>query len=408
MTKRLIKLLCIFMVVCLCFSFMSCLNNNIININETQDTDVKESADSAILNNYKNIECKTSKSAKTRCFSFDNASTEVLSLALPVEWTLKASIEGLDILRDGQTIGKLLVTKKDIASDEISCESETDSNAGVISFWNIVYLDGKYTHRVVYTCTIDGIERALTLEVDYAELDEYALKRVKYSMSVKQSRTDAQMGTIDISARAGEKPILILGNSFVRTSCVGEIFDKMCNASSRNKYEVIWEAQGYATVSKNWEEYKDDMKSGRFAAVFMCGFYRSQDVDAFKTFVDLCEQSNTPIVIFPAHNERYGDSAASTYPNVYYLDWRGELDALIKSGVDLWDLCIDDSYKHSLPLAGYVGAHMIYRAIFNEIPPIVNDYGSILYSDEIKKLGNYAKTGSIDLLDDDIIIYNLK
>ena len=39
-----------------------------------------------------------------------------------------------------------------------------------------------------------------------------------------------------------------------------------------------------------------------------------------------------------------------------------------EKGIDTWDFCIDDQHKHSTPLAGYVGAHMIYRAIFGEIP----------------------------------------
>lgn len=405
MIKRSIKLLCMSIVFCFCFSFMSCLNKN---INETETSDIKENVDPAVLYDYKNIECKTSKGTKGTYFSFDDTASDVIVISLPIEWTLKASAKGYDILRNGKNIGVLMPIKKDIATDETSCESENDSNAGVRSFWNIIYFEGKFTHRVVYTCTIGGIERALTLEVDYAELDEYALKRVKYSMFVKQARTDAQMDTIDISARAGEKPILILGNSFVGTSRVGEIFDKMCNASSKNKYEVIWDSQGMATVSNNWEEYKYDMKHGRYAAVFMCGFYRTEDVDAFKTFVDLCKRSDTPIVIFPAHNERYGDSAANTYSDVYYLNWKGELDALITSGVDRWDLCEDDYYDHSRPLAGYVGAHMIYRAVFNEMPPILEDYGSVSHSEVTKKLGNYARTGSIDLIEDGVTVYKFK
>lgn len=150
------------------------------------------------------------------------------------------------------------------------------------------------------------------------------------------------------------------------------------------------------------------MKHGRYAAVFMCGFYSSNDVASFKTFADLCKQSDTPIVIFPAHNERGGDSAANTYSDVYYLNWKGELDALISSGVDRWDLCVDDDYDHSLPLAGYVGAHMIYRAVFNEIPPTLEDYGSVLHSTVVEKLGDYARTGSIYLLKDSITVYKLK
>lgn len=152
MTKKLIKLLCIFIAFSFCFLLTSCLNN--IDVKETEISDVKETVDPTALYGYKNIECKTSKEVKGTYFSFDDTASDVLVILLPVEWTLKASMEGYDILRDGKNIGKLMPVKKDIASDETSCESETDSNAEVGSFWNVIYCEGKFTHRVVYTCTI--------------------------------------------------------------------------------------------------------------------------------------------------------------------------------------------------------------------------------------------------------------
>ena len=53
----------------------------------------------------------------------------------------------------------------------------------------------------------------------------------------------------------------------------------------------------------------------------------------------------------------------------------------MKSGVDYYDLCMDDEPQHSKPLAGYVGAYAIYKNLFNELPgdlsnsaPLTNQY----------------------------------
>ena len=72
-----------------------------------------------------------------------------------------------------------------------------------------------------------------------------------------------------------------------------------------------------------------------------------------------------------------------------------EINSLIKAGRDKWDFCINDAHLHSTPLAGYVGAHMIYRAIYGEVPQ--GDMTSSISYKEIKNvLGDYVKTANPD------------
>lgn len=75
------------------------------------------------------------------------------------------------------------------------------------------------------------------------------------------------------------------------------------------------------------------------------------------------------------------------------MDWKQEINSLIDDGINKWAFCIDDQHEHSTPLAGYVGAHMIYRAIYGELPTL--DHGcSYVSTTQIKQLlGNYLKTG---------------
>ena len=112
---------------------------------------------------------------------------------------------------------------------------------------------------------------------------------------------------------------------------------------------------------------------------------------------NVCKSSDTTLVLLPAYNENRTviNSAKSANPDLYCLDWKLELENLIKSGVDKWALCMNDDYTHSRPIAGFVAAHMIYRAIYNAIPTITGISAISTY--DIKAVLNemYLTTGSI-------------
>ena len=140
--------------------------------------------------------------------------------------------------------------------------------------------------------------------------------------------------------------------------------------------------------------------------VFICGFYDNAEVENLDVIRKTCNRSKTQLVIFPAHNENAGviAYARETYPSLVCLNWKNEIDLLIKSGVSTRDFCIDDQHQHSTPLAGYVGAHMIYRAIYNELPTRPMRY-ALVQSEIDSILGNYAYVGSVRNLTDDEITY---
>ena len=408
MRKSITGIVCGALALSLAFSMVSCGYidgiKDMLGQGDSELTDLEQTETQ--LPDYSGIECKSSKGYKFSYFQFDDSDRSILSLAFPTEWSLSQGESGYDISRDGEKIGELCLGEASGQEGETVCFNETDTNGGVAYDWSIIHRGGEFFHRVVYSCEIDGVERKTTLEVGYAELDEFCMKRARFSISIKETSTDPGMGIIKLSDKAKSKPILILGNSFIGSSDVGEILDVMCIAGG--KHEVIGVSVGMATVSGNWQEYVADMRSGSYAAVFMCGFYGSSDVTAFGTFVDACKASGTPIVIFPAHNENTEAGAVNTYPDAYFIDWKGEINALISAGVDCWDMCIDDYHKHSTPMAGYVGAHMIYRALYGEIPPVVSQYGSLYHSDVTKTLGDhYVKTGTVPLIKSDTIIYKM-
>ena len=177
------------------------------------------------------------------------------------------------------------------------------------------------------------------------------------------------------------------------SSNVGSIFQKMCGTS----LSVEAQSRGYARVTTyvQDESVMNQIRSGDYAAVILCGLYDSESLANLEHMVNACASSDTKLAVFPAHNEKRSliGAVGVMHSSVVLLDWKAEIDSLISSGIDQTHFCIADSHKHSTPLAGYVGAHMIYRAIFGKVP------AETLYSEvsrsEIALLGEYTSTGSV-------------
>ncbi|MBO5868882.1 MAG: hypothetical protein J6Q54_08245, partial [Oscillospiraceae bacterium] len=187
--------------------------------------------------------------------------------------------------------------------------------------------------------------------------------------------------------------ILILGNSFVSTSKVGSILQQMCG----NRLRVEAQSRGYARITTYVQDQNvmERIRSGEFSAVILCGLYDLESVTNLEHMINACAESDTALALFPAHNESSSliGTAGMLHPSVLFLDWKAEIDNLISSGIDESHFCIADSHKHSTPLAGYVGAHMIYRAIFGKIPAETS-FDEVSKS-EIALLGDYSSTGSL-------------
>ena len=131
-------------------------------------------------------------------------------------------------------------------------------------------------------------------------------------------------------------------------------------------------SRGYARVSTyvTDTDLMADIRAGDYDVVLQCGFYDGPQEDSLAAMKEACDASGTALAVFPAHNENASVLAAvrAAYPDLLYLDWKGQVQAFIDGGASLWDFCIDDSHKHSTEVAGYVGAHMIYRALFGQAP----------------------------------------
>ena len=242
------------------------------------------------------------------------------------------------------------------------------------------------------------------MKVDYYELNSSSVTKLTTKVKIAAALSEDNLGVMKLTDN--RKKILILGNSFIRSSKIGETLSEMCKndyaieASDINNAKVAT----YAT-DKTWV---NKIKSGQYSAVFMCGFYADGDaVGNFKTIVDACKASSAKLAIFPAHNENNDTikRAAKENPNIPLLNWKKEIEMLISTGVDTSYFCIDDYHKHSTPLAGYVGAHMIYRAIYGEMPPVEDIKYTYVGAAQIRKLGKYTTNCSKVLVDSNKLYY---
>ncbi len=343
---------------------------------------------------YKNIACQTVSAFREVSFSVSNSRTQI-QIMFPKHWTLEESDKGYNILQASKVVGS--VTVSDAVGSEgpenVHREEMMMSGVNMTNRIDRIASEGEamYIRTLSYRYNeAEGNSRTLTVTMPYQQIDDKAVRTMMIKVK-KHTVTDPKMGVLPLADN--RKSVLILGNSFVASSKVGSILQKMCGTS----LSVEAQSRGYARVTTyvQDESVMNRIRSGDFAAVILCGLYDSESLANLEHMVNACASSDTKLAIFPAHNEDLSmiRPASTMYSSVVLLDWKGEIDSLISSGIDQTHFCIADSHKHSTPLAGYVGAHMIYRAIFGKVPAETS-YSEVSRP-EIALLGEYTSTGSV-------------
>ncbi len=405
MKELLILLIALSLLLCSCTGVTESASHS----DETESIDDMSEEDTEPLDNtsYEDIERRRATGYQIKYFGFQKDSV-LLKTKYPTEWSLRASDEGFELIRDGKSIGYLLGGPADdtAAWTVLNTESRSANNIRITK--HIEQKNGckAFRYRYVYDYMSDGYTRTFTLTASYEEVDKKTETRLYKNAVMVDKFANIAMGALS-DFLTEPSSILILGNSFIGTSDIGNILGEMLRRGGKD-CTVNAISRGYANVGTytNDRTLLESIRKGKYDAVFICGFYANTEVTNLGILKEACDQSMTKLVIFPAHNESAPviTLAQRSYPSLFCLDWREELDALIKNGVNRWALCIDDAHKHSTPLAGYVGAHMIYRAIYNELPTEpMRDTLSQQYIDGI--LGDYAYVGDMCVLNKDRITY---
>lgn len=329
-------------------------------------------------------------------FGFENTES-ALTLSLPEDWKMEKTAGGFSFERNNTEVGRLTLGEADDADGWTVVTSQKSTTNGIEKQRLVEMKNGAsepvFRHRTRFQYN-DGNERVVTLTCDYAELNDEAERKVAIGAGIDTLGNPLNMNML---SHVADGRIIILGNSFIASSDIGDILKDMLSVNGK-ALQTTAVSRGYAEVDTyiGDELLMNDIRNGAYDCVFICGFYADEEADHLAVLETACNESGTELVIFPAHNEFESciKNAQNKCPDLKTLDWRGEINMIIESGVSQWDLCVNDTHKHSTPLAGYIGAQMIYRAIYGEIPAEALQY-SIDQSYVESKLGSYVSTGKI-------------
>ena len=351
---------------------------------------------------YLDIPIQKPRGYMSREYGLKNSSFYV-KLKFYLDWERIDDGEGgCSLWRNGAEIGRIIAGEAPDAN-EWKTVYRKDSVPSVLNVTEYLERCGtgetlRFRHRFCYRYMERGEERLITLMLNYGEADTYVQNQLRDNALFIEHHTDPMYGAL---SHLQNKPIIVLGNSFIASSCIDYIYNEIA-AKSGKLPMMDAQARGYASIST----YANDsallarIAKGEWSAVFLCGFY-GRDETSVGIIKNACNKSNTQLIIFPAHNESDAmlNTSISPHPELLKINWKREIDLLIGEGRSKWDFCINDAHLHSTELAGYVGAMMIWRAIWGEMPNVTLTSGLIdqEWADSI--LGEYLKSPTFELAD---------
>ena len=373
-------------------------NGGAENDNDSSDDNQDQNTEKTDMTTaYKDIVCRTPDAYTSKYFLCKDSNYNI-RIPLPSDWSLhRESNQKTAIKRDGIEIGWIRLGKDVGVKGWESVKHTQFDSSSLLAAYDIEYLttsnEPKYRYRMTYTFDDTHGEQTITFAVNFDEICPALRHKMMTEWKKEKISSESNIGLLSDIDRS--RPVAFIGNSFIWTSQVANIFSEMISSNGKSLAVDTFEyggAQIY-NFARNPELLKE-LESGKYGTVFLCGFYGKYTNEDLLTIIKACRQGNTRLVAFPAHNERQTsiDSARAYARGLTFLDWKAEIDMLIALGVNPLDMYVQDANNHSTPLAGYVGAHMVYRAIFGEIPTGTL-VGEVKTSYARAKLGDYVRLG---------------
>lgn len=299
-----------------------------------------------------------------------------LRFLLPEDWSLEPLSDGsYELWRAGEPIGwvtgePLEETKRYMETVEVTWQDDRTIFADISVAWN----DRANLKEVYRDIKIHGEEGgeafALNIHVLYGELDDAAEETIFAGIQKTKEKTDLPIEPI--AGGNASKKILILGDEAIASSRIADFLQDLLAGSGYTAEMAAMEEAGIKNVSFD-TDLCQRLANGEYCYLFLAGLYDDVDISTLATTLALCNRSETKVALFPAlgENRLAIDAAKKVYEDVRFLDWKAELEELIGRGVAESQFQTENT-KSTL-LAGYVGAHMIYRNLFRETPPALQN-----------------------------------
>ena len=339
-----------------------------------------------------------------------------LRLKLPIEWSCVRQGAAYELMEQERVIGRVAEGIAD--KTDMSLVGSKTFEGVLVKIYNGVATRDNLTepyYQIEFSYADGQKGKTVSVEVKQSGMDA-TLIRWCHQPEALSIRSYNEIPSVPIGNGNNAENVILIGNSFLfeNYSNIVIILRQLMKTAGREDCVPYRFSNGYATVTTlatedgNYADMRRSISSGSFNAVFLCGLYSGEDVDNIAVIRQLCAESGTRLVLLPAHNESRAliEEAKETYPDIPCLDWKSEIDALIESGVKESEFVNDDAHGHSKPLAGYVGAHMLYRCLFGEIPPALLSGAAIDQSYVNAQLGSYVNEGILRVDEDEIRLFH--
>lgn len=359
--------------------------------------DIFETADDPSEDNLYEIFDNVGSITHTKSNFGANGSKSALNLDYGKRWTLTKS-NGVYIIKDENVeIGRLYpgiapdLDRWKTVKSEVKKVDTTTTHMYVEKYGSGVTL--RFRYRFFFERVVSNQAQNYTLTLDYTKVKGWTAQRILSYSKIENVFTEPNYGML---SNLKNKRIYFVGNSFIGYSDIPNILREMCQKNGQSlSVSWKWIPNSRITHFTKDEEIMNALRSGKYDALFLCGMYSTDDVADIDAIVKACNASGTQIVLFPAHNENASvvEMMRNKLPSLKIIDWKGEIEALIGEGRSFWSFCFDDGPRHSNSIGGYVGAHMIYRAIFGKNPTApMSQY--VKQSEVNRVLGNYVTKAS--------------
>lgn len=307
-----------------------------------------------------------------------DANGNALFMPIPSDWSVTANGNGFTFSSGGKTVGTASYSMS-TPSPNTYLGQELNMNGGMGS--RVLYKKDATHYTWVFSLKAKSIN-TLYFSIDYTQL---SLANVDFILDSSRVYTlNSTLTPAAITSSNGK--ILLAGDESVAE--IAAPLSAMLTAGGKNKYTVLdaTVAGGSATeyAKTAWIQRISD---GEFGVVILGGF-KTTETGAVGKIRDACKSGGAKLVFLlgQADTESVVKDLRKTYAAVSYLNWKDEFEALVSNGTNKADLY--SSTGVSTALGGYVGAHMIYRSVFGEVPPTVSETATAK-----AKLGHYVQTG---------------